>query len=224
MQAVILAAGQGLRLRPFTEQHPKPLIPIADKPLIKYTLESLPDSIREIIIIVGYLGDQIREALGSEWNNIPITYVEQPDLSGTGNALLMAKSLMRDKFLVVNGDDLYEKEDLIKLVQNGLGILGWQSNKAYEFGLGVDSEMTFTGFDANSTITNCGAYCLNKSFFEEPLATVEVHSKTEYSLPHTLATLTKTSPVKVVLATHWLPVGTPQQLSFANDYYIKKYK
>ncbi len=224
MQAVILAAGQGLRLRPFTEQHPKPLIPIAGKALIRYTLEALPDSITEVVIVVGYLGKQIRQALGDKWHDLPITYAEQPDLSGTGNALLMAKDLMHGKFLAINGDDLYTKQDLAHLVKTELGILAWRSNQAAEFGLSINDDMTLIGFDPNSTLINSGAYCLNESFFDEVLATVQVHGKTEYSLPHTLAAIAKKHTVKVVYATHWLPVGTPQQLSFANNYYIKKFK
>ncbi len=222
MQAVILAAGQGLRLRPFTEHHPKPLIPIADKPLIQYTLEALPDAITEIVIVVGYLGEQIREALGDKWNNIPITYVEQPDLSGTGNALLMAKDFLHGKFLAINGDDLYTKQDLEELIKTELGMLAWQSTNTAEFGLDVSADQNLIGFNPNSALINCGAYCLNESFFNEPMATVEVHEKTEHSLPHTLATLAKKQNVKVIHATHWLPVGTPEQLSFANDYYVKK--
>ena len=222
MQAVILAAGQGLRLRPFTEKHPKPLIPIADKSLIQYTLEALPDSTTEVVIVVGYLGDQIREALGNKWNRLPITYVDQPELSGTGNALLMAKDLLHDKFLVVNGDDLYTKQDLSKLVEPELSMLAWQSTTPYEFGLDVSEDQILKGFNPNSALLNCGAYCLNESFFAEPLATITVHEKTEYSLPHTLVALAKNQTVKVVFATDWLPVGTPEQLSFANDYYVKK--
>ncbi len=102
MQAVILAAGKGLRMRPFTEQHPKPLVPVTGKPLIHYTLDTLPEAITEIIIVVGHLGDQIIENLGTSWHDKPITYVNQPDLSGTGNALLMAQDLLHSNFLVVN--------------------------------------------------------------------------------------------------------------------------
>ena len=101
MQAVILAAGKGLRLRPFTEHHPKPLIPVAGKALIEYTLESLPDSISEIIIVVGYLANQIKDHLGDEWHGKPIKYVVQETLQGTGDALLQAKPLVEQNFLVV---------------------------------------------------------------------------------------------------------------------------
>lgn len=224
MQAVILAAGKGLRLRPFTENHPKPLIPIADKPLIEYTLESLPNNTTEIIIVVGYLGDQIIEHLGDSWHGKPIRYVKQEVLLGTGDAILQAKSIVDRNFLVVNGDDLYNKKDLTKLLDSPLSILAWPSTKSTEFGLKKDDENHLQGFDSNSTLVNCGAYHLTKEFFQNELVGITVHDKTEYSLPHTLVEMAEQHDVQVVEANHWLPVGTPEQLKFANDYYIKKIK
>ena len=222
MQAVILAAGKGLRLRPFTEHHPKPLIPIADKALIEYTLESLPDSISEIIIVIGYLANQIKDHLGDEWNGKPIRYVIQETLQGTGDALLQAKPFVEQNFLVVNGDDLYAKKDLTALLEFPLSILAWESSVFYEFGLHTSENMELLGFDSQSALLNCGAYHLTKDFFKEPLAEVQVHDKTEYSLPHTLVKIAEAQKVMVVKATHWLPVGTPAQHQFANEYYVKK--
>lgn len=222
MQAVILAAGKGLRLRPFTEHHPKPLIPIANKALIEYTIASLPDEISEIIIVIGYLASQIKDHLGDNWNGKPITYVVQETLQGTGDALLQAKNLVKQNFLVVNGDDLYDKKDLTKLLAHPLSILAWESSVPYEFGLEVTPDMQLLGFNPESKLLNCGAYHLNKTFFNEPLYEICVHDKTEYSLPHTLVKIADDQKVIVVPATHWLPVGTPAQLDFANQYYIKK--
>ncbi len=224
MQAVILAAGKGLRLRPFTEHHPKPLIPIADKPLLEYTLESLPDKIDKILIVIGYLGQQIKDHFKESWNGKPITYVEQTELLGTGDAILRVKDFVKEKFLVVNGDDLYDKNDLQKLISNGVGLLAWPSNKAYEFGLKIDSEGLIEGFDSSSGLTICGAYALTKDFYDQELVKISVNEKTEYSLPHTLINLAKTQPVHAIMASNWLPVGTPIQLDFANNYYVKKYK
>jgi UDP-N-acetylglucosamine diphosphorylase / glucose-1-phosphate thymidylyltransferase / UDP-N-acetylgalactosamine diphosphorylase / glucosamine-1-phosphate N-acetyltransferase / galactosamine-1-phosphate N-acetyltransferase len=222
MQAVILAAGKGLRLRPFTEKHPKPLIPVANKPLLKYTLETLPDSITEIIIVIGYLGKQIQDYLGDEWNGKPITYVTQENLVGTGDALLQAKDLLKDTFLVVNGDDLYSKDDLTKLLEYKYSILAWESTVPYPFGLSVLENGQLVGFDPKSALLNCGAYHLSKEFFDQKLAEITVHDKTEYSLPHTLVNIAQHDQVMVVTATHWFPVGTPAQHIFANGYYVRK--
>ncbi len=217
MQAVILAAGQGLRLRPFTEHSPKALVPVNNQPLLFHTLESLPESISEIIIVVGYLGQQIIDSIGDSYNNIPVTYAWQKDLLGTGDALLCAKDLLKDKFLVINGDDLYRQSDLEKLIQNEWAMLTWQSTEVSEFGLKVENSQ-LAGFDNNSSLLNCGAYVLQQSFFNEPLIEITVHEKTEYSLPHTLVKLANREHVVALMATFWFPIGTPTQLEFANRY------
>lgn len=219
MQAVILAAGKGLRLRPFTDHHPKPLIDIAGKPLLEYTLESLPDSIGEIIIVIGYLGNQVRDHFGDSWNHKPIRYVLQEQLLGTGDAVLQTKPFVEQNFLVVNGDDLYAKSDLTLLLNNELSILAWQSSVAQENGLKVTEDMNLINFDPASSLINSGAYHLTKEFFNNPLAEIIVRDKIEYSLPHTLVAMAKTQPVKVVKASHWFPVGTPAQHEFATKYY-----
>lgn len=216
MQAIILAGGKGLRLRPFTEKHPKALITIADKPLITHTLESLPDEITEIIIVVGYLAEQIKDYLGNTWQNKPIRYITQKVLQGTGDALLQTKHVVEQNFLVVNGDDLYFKKDLTALLAYPLSILAWKSTVATEFGLKAGESGKLLGLDSSSPLVNAGAYHLTKDFFDNALVPISVHGNTEYSLPHTLMQIAQKQIVKVVQATHWLPVGTPTQHSFAN--------
>ena len=67
MQAVILAAGHGTRLRPLTYQMPKPLIKVADKCLIEHNIFNLPSEISELIIVIGYLGEQIQNYFGENY-------------------------------------------------------------------------------------------------------------------------------------------------------------
>ena len=221
MQAVILAAGQGLRLRPFTEHSPKALVPVNNQALIFHTLQSLPDSISEIIIVVGYLGQQIVDQVGTSYNTIPIRYCWQNELLGTGDALLQAKDVLRDSFLVLNGDDLYNKQDLTALISHPWAMLAWQSTTQSEFGLQVKDQVLI-GFEENSSLLNCGAYVLQKSFFDKPLAEITVHNKTEYSLPHTLVAMAADTTITALTARFWLPIGTPEQLAFANAYLSRK--
>jgi len=108
MKAMILAAGRGERMRPLTDTVPKPLIPVAGKPLIVYHLERLAAAgFREIVINHAHLGGQIEKALGdgSRWG-VSIRYSpEQPAALGTGGGIRNALRLIGAKrFLVVNGD------------------------------------------------------------------------------------------------------------------------
>lgn len=220
MQAVILAAGLGLRLRPFTEQHPKGLVPIAGKPLLVRTLESLPANISEIIIVTGWLGEHIRAAVGSTYKNKPIQYVEQSPLNGTGSALHAARHLLQGTFLVVNGDDVYEQVDLTRVAAcAGWAILAHATNKPLSGALRVDNVYGVTGLiqddSQNTKWINCGAYLTDTTFFDLPLVGIPVRDKTEYSLPHTLIQNPTGHPVQLIQATKWLPVGTPEELAKA---------
>ncbi len=108
MKAIVLAAGRGERMRPITDQLPKPLVPVAGRPLISYHLESLARSgIRDIVINLSYLGSMIRDALGDGARyGVRIAYSDEgPVALETGGGIFKALALLgSDPFLVVNGD------------------------------------------------------------------------------------------------------------------------
>jgi NDP-sugar pyrophosphorylase family protein len=222
MQAVVLAAGKGTRLRPLTDTAPKALVDICGKPLLARILEALPDEISEIIIVVGYLRDQVTETFGKEWNGKPIRYVTQEEINGTGAALWLAKDLLHDRFLVVNGDDLYAKADLEKLLAHPLSMLIQRTKNPIKVSGLVDAEGNFRGLEAvppeqEEKIRICGAYLLDVRFFRYPLVPVsfDVHGKHELGLPHTIVEMTKDLDVKTEEAAFWHPVGTPIELEAA---------
>ena len=108
MRAMILAAGQGERLRPLTDDTPKPLVEVAGKPLIAWHLENLARAgFRELVINLSHLGEQLREALGDgqAWG-VNIHYSpEPPGALETGGGLVQALPLLGSSpFLVINGD------------------------------------------------------------------------------------------------------------------------
>ena len=117
---MLLAAGRGERLRPLTDTMPKPLVPVAGKPLIEHVIERLiAAGVRELVINLGYRGEQIRQALGdgSRWE-VHIAYSEEGDPPlETGGGIFQALPLLGgDPFLVVNSDvfsdvDLGELKD-----------------------------------------------------------------------------------------------------------------
>jgi MurNAc alpha-1-phosphate uridylyltransferase len=107
MKAFILAAGEGKRLRPFTNNTPKPLFKIQDKALILWTIERLHKAgCTEIIINLSFLGEQIKSCLGdgSEFG-VNISYSEEPELLGTGGGIGNALSILGEEpFILVSGD------------------------------------------------------------------------------------------------------------------------
>ncbi len=109
MKAMILAAGLGNRMRPLTDHKPKPLLEVADKPLIVYHIEKLAEAgFEEIIINIAHLGFMIPDALGdgSEWG-IKIRYSDEQEegaLESAGGIIKALPLLGDEPFLVVNGD------------------------------------------------------------------------------------------------------------------------
>jgi NDP-sugar pyrophosphorylase family protein len=111
MKAMVLAAGQGTRLHPLTEQTPKALVPVAGRPMIDYSLLLLKRyGIRDIVINLHHLGDQIENYLGDgKPLGLQITYSKEPELLDTGGGLLKAKPFLQDgTFIVINTDVLID--------------------------------------------------------------------------------------------------------------------
>src|SRR3990167_990885 len=106
MQCVILAAGRGTRMMELTGAVPKPMLEVAGRPLLEYKLDALPEEVNEIVIVVGYLKEVIQQHLSTSYNGKQIVYVEQKNLDGTAGALWSAQPVLKDRFLVMMGDDI----------------------------------------------------------------------------------------------------------------------
>ncbi len=106
MQAVILAGGRGTRLYPLTESIPKPMAPVAGRPFLEYQLDFLRrQSITEIVLLVGYLAEQIESHFGDGARfGLRIRYSAEHTPLGTGGALREAAPLLAGEFLLLNGD------------------------------------------------------------------------------------------------------------------------
>lgn len=118
MKAVILAAGEGKRLRPFTETMPKVMLPVGNKPILEHLLESIKNTgIEEVIIVVGYKKESIMEYF-KEYKKIKISYVNQDKQLGTAHALLQAKNHVKSPFIVIPGDNIVDKESIVSLIQD----------------------------------------------------------------------------------------------------------
>ncbi len=215
MIAIILAAGRGTRMAPLTNDLPKPMLSVLGKNIIEWKLESLPQKIDEIIMIIGYKKEIIENYFGDAWKGIPIKYVEQITLNGTGGAVALCEAYVKDKALVLMGDDIYNKEDLEKLCDYNNAILVLDEGEAglakkaqviEKDGmlLGLNEGQSQTGI--KSSLINTGAYVLSREYFKYPLVNV---SETEFGLPNTLVQMAKDTPVNVLQAKWWIQITTP---------------
>ena len=118
MKAVILAAGEGKRLRPFTESMPKVMLPVANKPILEHVFDAVKKTgINEIIVVVGYKKEVIMEYF-KDYNDIKIKYVVQDKQLGTANALLKAKNHIKDNFIVLSGDNIIDQNSISNLIKD----------------------------------------------------------------------------------------------------------
>jgi UDP-N-acetylglucosamine diphosphorylase / glucose-1-phosphate thymidylyltransferase / UDP-N-acetylgalactosamine diphosphorylase / glucosamine-1-phosphate N-acetyltransferase / galactosamine-1-phosphate N-acetyltransferase len=228
MQAVILASGKGTRMRELCHECPKPMVRLSGKPLLEWRIQTLPESIDEVILVVGYLEEQIREYFGDTWNGKKITYVHQEVLNGTGGAMEILRPYLNTPVLVTNGDDFYHPNDLERLVgdtTHGGAVLGIQVENASQYGLlEVDEKnkliaITERPHGKETGIVNVGAYMITGKFFDFPLVAI---TETEFGLPQTLALLAKEYPVEVLKAQAWQPVGCPEDIPLGETF-IQKY-
>ncbi|EMA56900.1 sugar phosphate nucleotidyltransferase [Halorubrum kocurii] len=110
--AVILAAGEGRRLEPLTNRRPKPMVPVANRPLLEHVVEAVAAAgIDRIVLVVGYRQERIRNHFGDgdDWD-VTIEYVEQSTQLGTGHAVLQTEPVVDGPFAVLNGDRIVDPE------------------------------------------------------------------------------------------------------------------
>lgn len=108
MKAVLLAAGEGTRLRPRTDEIPKPLVEVQGKPILTHCFETLSDiGIDEAVVVVGYKKDAIIERYGETYRDLSIQYAHQSERNGLAHAVLAAEEYIESDFVVLNGDNIY---------------------------------------------------------------------------------------------------------------------
>ncbi|MFZ2975573.1 MAG: sugar phosphate nucleotidyltransferase [Candidatus Moraniibacteriota bacterium] len=218
MQAVILAAGRGKRMGNLTTATTKPMLKIKGKPILEHKINALPKKIKEIIFIVGYRSEDIIRHFKRYYNGRKIIYVFQTNLNGTGGAIHLAKSILRDKFLVMMGDDLYTKKDLNNLLKHDLAILGFEVDNPSAFGvIKVNKNKHMIDVvekpkNMKKALANTGVYVLNRNFFDYELVSV---GNGEFGLPQTMAKMAKDHKIKVEKATYWHAIGNPENLKEA---------
>jgi len=220
MQAVVLAAGEGKRMRPLTNNIPKPLQSVDGKSLIEHKLDVLPDTIDEVIIVIGHLGHTIKKHIGTTYKKIKIKYVTQKENTGTAGALWCAKDVLEDRFLVMNGDDLYCKQDIVECLKYPWALLVKQvtskENNISSAEVVVDEKGRLKDIIEKSgpkqtPLTNTGLYVIGKDIFSyKPIP--KNSTSQELGLPQTLVTMASDFPIHIVEARCWLPVTTPEDL------------
>src|SRR3990172_2218970 len=145
LMGVILAAGKGTRMYPFSETLPKPILPVCNRPLLALQLELMRlNGVREVIIVVGHLGYTIVDALGDgSRDGGSIRYIEQDETLGMAHAVGRLEQYVHSPFLLLLGDIYLETSDLAPLIES---VVGGESNAFLASKLEPDPEMVKRNF------------------------------------------------------------------------------
>ena len=134
MQAIIPLAGKGTRVRPHTHTRPKPLLRVANRPVLSYVVEQLRSiGVDEMIAITGHLAPQIEDYLGREFPDLGVRFVEQVSQRGTADAIGLAESHVDGPVLIVFVDTLFEADfSLIETHADAAGIIWAKEVEDYQ--------------------------------------------------------------------------------------------
>lgn len=219
MQCVIVCAGKGTRMQPLTDTCPKPLIRVCDKTILDHIVDALPPEIDELVLVVGYLKEQIEAYCGSAFKGKRVLYRAQENYAGgTGEALLCAKDALHGKFLFMYGDDIHGKETLARAIQCDHCILGTYSPNPERYGVLVpNADGTLKAIiekpkEPPSNLINIGGFVMNESIFSY---TVPVSSSGELYVTDMLTAYAQDNPVQILDQDFWLPIGYPEDIEKA---------
>jgi NDP-sugar pyrophosphorylase family protein len=234
MQAVILAAGEGTRMRPLTYKKPKPLVKLAGKTLIEHTIKAIPEEVDELIIVVGYLKEQIIDFLGNDYRGRKINYITQKQPLGTGHALHQCRPLLGNRFIVMPSDDLFAPRDIEKCLKHKRVMMVKAVEGKFKGGdIEFDKHGSLISINEGvhekaKSYVNTAFYILTKEFFDYKLVRLTDRDNEEYGLPQTMVRMAKDYPVAIEEANFWFKIDSLETLKEAemilknkNNKYIK---
>jgi len=226
MKAVILAAGKSTRTYPLTVNTPKPLLKILNKEIIFHNLDSLSGLVDEAILVVGFNKEKIMETVGKRYRNIKIRYIEQKKQDGSGGALLVCKEHLTNKFLVLNGDDIFSHEDIKNCIKKDNCVLIKEVSDLSRFGqVIVDRNHVKEIIEKPGKIrgyANTGLYVLSPEIFKH---TIAKSKRGEYELTDYITYLAKKDMISYeLLKGEWLPISYPWNLLDATEKLILNIK
>ncbi|MCX5756915.1 MAG: sugar phosphate nucleotidyltransferase [Candidatus Hydrogenedentes bacterium] len=228
MKVIIMAAGKSTRTYPLTLTRPKPLIKVANKPILAHQLDALRGIADGIILVVGYRAEMIREAFGGTYDGMPIEYVVQAEQRGTGHAILQCAQHVDGPFLAMNGDDLYDSADLANVVREQQAALAMTVADPRLYGVYEVADgnravrLVEKPTEVFSHLANIGVYRFTPEVFDV-LRHTEPSVRGEIEITSAVQTLAERGVFRVVETVgYWLPIGYPWHLLDANAFMLKR--
>ncbi|KQC05418.1 MAG: glucose-1-phosphate thymidylyltransferase [Methanoculleus sp. SDB] len=224
MECVVLAAGEGKRMRPLTASRPKVMLPIANRPMIEYILRAATEAgIDRFVFVVGYYEREIREYFGDgSAFGATIRYVTQRRQMGTGDAVRTVRDLVTGRFILLNGDMIVSSDDILALSSACSPCMGIYSSEHPEnYGVVTVEGDTVTGLVEKirkppSSLINAGAYLFDTDIFDRVDA-IGLSERGEYELTDALMEYIRERTLGALTFGSWCDVGEPWNLLDANE-------
>ncbi len=185
MQAIVLAGGRGVRLKPITDRIPKCMVALKGKPLLEHVLGNIiSGGITEVNLVVGYRKEIIEDHFGPEFNGVKINYFVQTEPKGTAHAVSLLKDYIKDKFFITNADVLATTKDYRRIIRvdegesfNGF-VLARKDNEPWKYGVlkttgnRIDYIVEKPNPDKEpSNLINAGIYRFDMDFMDSVMTT-----------------------------------------------------
>ena len=220
---------------------------------------SLVKEIKEVILIIGYQKEQIIDVIANKYKNefntsgndnktnnnktnnnktndnktnnkrIKLRYFEQKEQLGTGHALMQVKDILHDRFIVMNGDDVFSAKDISKVIKHKYAVLGVKVKEPGRFGIIVSEKKGSSGYVKEivekpetfvGIMANTGLYVFDKQIFDLKL---KKSSRGEYEIIDYVNYLIKNEKVNIeVVSDYWFSIGYPWDLLDANEFFLGK--
>jgi len=229
LKAVILAAGEGTRMRPLTYTRPKVMLPIANKPILEHLLiEAKKAGISEFIFIVGYHQERVRDYCGNgeKWG-VKIEYCTQRAQLGTADAVRTVADLTDGNFLMMNGDAIVHYEDISKLTKKKGNVMSvMEVEDARNLGaVELSGRKVLRIYEKTEkppvNTANVGLYRFTPEVFDAISQTVK-SPRGEYEITDSLQLMINRGiPVSYQKISWWLDLSYPWDLLSANEALLK---
>lgn len=226
MKAVILTAGKGERMQPLSFGKQKHLVKILGKSIIEHNLDQLDGLVNGVVLVIRAddICKAIRDTIGQSYKRLKIEYAIQKEALGTGDAAKSALPIIGDKFILMNGDDLYFKEDIEKVLKRFPCLLAKKAQRPQFFGVvgiknGTVSYLIEKPQRPVSDLVNIGFYYLPKNILNY---SIKKSARGEYEFPDYVKEFIKDNKMYIVEADQWFPVSFCWNVLEANEALIER--
>jgi len=223
MECVVLAAGEGKRMRPLTAKRPKGMLPLANRPMMEHLVLAAHEAgISSFVFIVGYGEREIRKYFGdgSQWG-VHIEYAPQRHQHGTADAVRSARDVVTGPFLVLNGDMIIRSTDIVALCRQQAPCMStYTTDHPGDYGVVVVEDGYVTSLEEKSpkprsNLINAGAYFFSPDIFRL-VDTVQTSTRGELELTDALSVYIQQKKLRAISLSSWMDVGHPWDMLEAN--------